>query len=97
MKRIYILVIHTRWNYNRKGGWEKYKSLTEEKTNNLAIKEDSNVNDLASKFEKKLIKVKHQSFGKCSFKKSILKPKVSSLVEARRATNSEEEKKEIDK
>ena len=43
----------SQWNFNRKGGWETYKVLTENESNALTIDTHSDVNEISSKFEKK--------------------------------------------
>ena len=89
----------SQWNFNRKGGWETYKVLTENESNALTIDTHSDVNEISSKFDKKLTKLKFQAFGKCSKKREELNPKVANLMkemsEATSATEKEKLNQEI--
>ena len=85
-----------RWNYGRKGGWEVFKTLTEEESNNLAINSHTNVDQLAQKFETKLTKIKHKAFGKCSDGRKKISSKVSNLMESKQKTKSEDLKEKLD-
>ena len=42
----------SQWKYNQKYGWETYKKLTEEASNNILVTPESDVIDLAIRFEK---------------------------------------------
>ena len=80
----------------QKGGWKKYKELTEEKDEKIETTANTDVDDLASKFEKKLTKIKHQAFGKISKIKVAINPKVANIIKERSKADDQVDKEEID-
>ena len=61
-----------RWNLARRGGWEKYKKLTEEKSYKIkAVIEDDSLDneEVLRNVEKIDNKIKFQAFGKCTLKR----------------------------
>ena len=66
--------------------------LTESRTDSLAINAQSDVDEISSKFDKKLTKLKHQAFGKCSKKREVLNPKVAELMKEMSMASSISEK-----
>ena len=60
-----------RWNLACDGGWEKYHKLTEEmgsKLEKLVVDENLNIEEINSKLETILNKIKFWAFGKVSLK-----------------------------
>ena len=68
----------TQWNLAKPGGWEKFKELSENKSkivDDAVEDEDRTVEDIFSKFESVLNKIKFQAFGKRSMNKGVKKQK----------------------
>ena len=62
-----------RWNTNKVGGWEDYKTLTDSnhKLDEVAQSLDMNVETMMKKIDKELKRVKHIAFGKVKEKPSM--------------------------
>jgi hypothetical protein len=61
------------WNLAKKGGWDKYKDITEDRSDDVmkAVEnESSSIEDLNAKFESISKKIKFQAFGKSSIKQT---------------------------
>ena len=84
-----------RWNYNKENGWNRYKQLTEEETLSGIVEETEDVDEVAEKFDKKINKIKFKAFGKCTFKKENVKPKIAKLLREKAAMEDEEKRQEI--
>ena len=83
------------WNYNKVGGWDVYKHLTEDFTQRYT-NHSKDVNEIDRKIERKLVKVKHKAFGKCSRKRTNISTKVSELMKQKNESKSTKEKEEFD-
>ena len=64
------------WNLAKKDGWEKYKRLTEEKSEKIkevVENEELDIEEVMEKFERIEKKIKFEAFGKTSKKVKVLK------------------------
>ena len=65
----------SQWNKGRKGGWEKYLSLTNDNKNLQKIAMEESVVEMDNKLSNELNRIKFKSFGKVRFNAKNNTPK----------------------
>ena len=90
--------VHTIWNTNKEGGWEAFKTLTEDiDTFANCIDEDRTTTENMDRILKKMTKIKFSAFGKVKIKPSNIDKELKKLIKQKHSANTDKFDEDINK